>query len=148
MKKYEYPIITEENFEKMYKRLVKRKRVFSKWRGYKEGYTTLRVRSPRTRDEFFEFTKNMFGEGMFLGDYQDRPGIEHSKNATDNPIFKLWKEKSNSWRLIGETAFGNMGTGGWDYGSYDHGFTYREKKRIKNLYSSTLSVDNASSNQT
>jgi len=149
--KYQYPIITEDNFERVTKNMIGYKKIRSnRFGGMWERYPYLKVKAPSTRNEFYEFTKAIFGEGMELIGYYGHPGIKHSKDAYDNPIFKLWRDKfHDGWRLIGYTAFGNMGTGGWDYGSFDFGFKYREKKRLEKLFDSKLSIRyDKSSNQT
>lgn len=154
MSKKVYPIITKDNFNQIAKKLLIRKSVLTDSHGWglrKEGYWALRVKAPRTRNEFYQFTKNMFGEGMEIIGYEDRPGIKHSENYSDkNPIFKLWRGLSiDGYRLIGHTAFGNMGTGGWDYGGYDYGFGHRERKRLHLLFNSKLTIRlPKSSNQT
>lgn len=147
-KKYTYPIITTDNFDKATENIIGYKKI--KARGSYNTYPYLKIKAPKSRNDFYNMTQNMFGCGLELGDSAFRPGIVAPTGFKESPLSKLWDKKHNEgWRIIGYTAFGNMGTGGWDHGSYDYGFKYREKKRIKKMFKSKLHIRKSNgSNQT
>ena len=147
MKKYTYPIITEENFEEMTNRYI-----------VKVGYDRfrMRVKQPRTRDEFYEMTKSMFGTGLSFNGSAWSPSYEIEQKEdvySETPLGKLYDEKYSQYdglRPFLQWTFAEIhygGVAGSHYGQY-RVKGYRHKKRLESLYSSTLSVDKTSSNQT
>lgn len=133
MKATNYPIITAENFEPMVSTLV----------AYRKGYRgrALKVRKPRTRQEFYDMTKAMYGVGLGvtgrIGFYQ----IEADQSIYAYlPIPKLWDKKFSQYdglKVLLEAAFGKLGTGGVassHYGSHSYG--HRDELRLRKFWQS------------
>lgn len=120
-----YPVITEENFEEVTSYYVLGKR--------------LRVPKPRTKKEFYEMTKNMYGVGLSLkecsvGFYK----VQGKQSVYDRlPIPSLWNSKYgqyNGLKIFLNHTFGELycgGVAGSHYGQYRYG--YRDKLRLTKL---------------
>lgn len=134
MKATNYPIITAENFERMTDTLV----------AYRKGYRgrALKVRKPRTRQEFYDMTKAMYGVGLGVtgrvGFYQ----IEAAESIYARlPIGALWDKKYSQYdglKVLLEVAFGKLSTGAVahsHYGSHDIK-GYRDKLRLQKFWQS------------
>lgn len=147
MKNYKYPIITEDNFEAMIKKLVVKRKFRSKKDKYIVKDFVLKVRSPKTRNEFYEMTKNMYGSGLtFSATTWRYEIIERQSDYDHTPLGKLWNKKYTSYdglKVFLNTTFGDLQTGGvagFHYGSYKMVIGgYRAKKRIEKLINSKLS---------
>lgn len=141
-----YPKITEENFEEMVKKLVYRKRVKCYTSGkdirYSQAYH-LKVPYPKTRRDFFEMTKNMYGVGLGVttnsGRSYEIDGLERIYSKL--PVARLWDKKYSQYdglRVFLEYVFNSLVCGGVasrHYGQFEPK-GHRHKLRLQKFWQS------------
>jgi len=124
-----YPKFTVENFDEMIGRY---------YRGGK-----LRVPIPKTRQEFFDMTKSMYGVGLGVSNY----GIFSYKiEARESvyaklPLPRLWDRKFSQYdglKKLLEIPFNRLSCGGVAYSHYGqfHSKGYRHKLRLRKFWQS------------
>lgn len=148
-KQIRYPKITKENFEELTDRLVHEVRFWNKrWKSNDIG-KVIKVRAPRTRNEFFRFTRDMYGIGLtFRGSFGRYEIREKYDDYSKGEIAQMWAKKYENYdalKIFLSTAFGLLGTGGvagshyGDYKTRGRG-GHRAEKRIEKMHSSVLSI--------
>lgn len=131
-----YPIVTKANFEDMTSQFA-----------YKKGYDVrlLKVRKPRTRQEFYELTKAMYGVGLGVTGHTN--GHSGSYRIEANQIVyahldipSLWDKKYSQYvglKFFLDTCFGPLtcgGVAGTHYGQFKCG--HRDGLRLKKFFES------------
>lgn len=128
-----YPIITKENFDEITDKILFRKNC---------GVYVLRVSVPRTRKDFFDMTKNMYGVGLgVIGDI-GRYRIDAIEDIySELEIPKLWDKKYgqyNGLKPFLAHTFNSVSCGGVSNSHYGQ-FNlkgYRHKLRLINFWKS------------
>lgn len=133
-----YPVVTEDNFEEIVKKYVVRTPY--KDRFGKSTCWRLKVPKPKTRQEFYELTKNMYGVGLGVTGHFDSYEVEGIQSKYDRtPVAALWNKKYGQYglKVFLNTVFGPLscgGVAGSHYGQFYCG--HRDGLRLRKFWES------------
>lgn len=133
-----YPVVTKENFEEICKKYVKRKSG--------TGFYLRQLPQPRTKQEFFEMTKNMFGVGLGVSGRTYHNSGTYEIEAVESLYSKLeiprmWNKKYGQYdglKIFLEFTFSALTCGGVASRHYGQFNTkgHRHKLRLQSFWKS------------